>query len=294
VRPFFGEKEWHYLDSITRSDCLGSSHGTFHSHVTLSHHHVALSHHVTLSWELWKLWDLHPGVLLLLLFLSSLLLELLIGFEGVGVGSSHADEVSVEERDDGGKEKTPNDVGLLGLSVVTLVWGSGEDISLLVHPENVAHVPDGQKAGGDDNKLASNEKSGSRVVGVIREECNEESDSNEEWHKENNSNKDVPPVVGLVKEAVENFAEDGQEQDVGEHTDCDNTALHWEATEALEVDGLLGGAVADAAAAQASLLLLGKFLEGLSFFWFFLGVTHKWGFIHGSAFFHHHHGFVFH
>ena len=294
MRPFFGEKEKHYLiSSITRSDCLGSSHGAFHSHIALSSHHVTLGHHVTLSWELWNLWDLQPGVLLLLLFLSSLLLELLWGFEGVGVGSSHADEVGVEERDAGGKEKTPNNVGLLGLSVVALVWGSSEDIGVLVEPEDVAHIPDSQKAGGDDNKLASNEKSGSRVVGVIREESDEESNSNEEWHEENNSNKHVPPVVGFVKEAVENFGEDSDEQEVGEHTDGNNTALHWEASEALEVNGLLGRAVADAAAAQASLLLLGKFLEGLGLFWLLgLGVTHKWGFIHGA--FHHHSGFVFH
>ena len=172
--------------------------------------------------------------------------------------------------------------------VVTLVWGSGEDLRVLVAPEDVAGVPDGKEAAGNDHELASNEKSASRVVSIVREESNEESNSNKVWDEENNSNKGVPPVIRLVKEAVEHLGEDGNEKDAGEDTDSNNTALNWEASEALEGNGLLGGAVADAAAAKAALLLLGKFFEGLSSFWLFGGL-HKWSLLHVFG---HHHGFI--
>lgn len=274
---------------------MGSSHSvhswSFHSHTHVGLHLVLLG-----SWH-FNLWDLPWGVLLILDGLESLLLELLSTLEGVGIASGDTDEIGVEERDASGKEKTPNDEGLLGLLVISLVWGSGQNLWVFVAPEDVANVPDGQKAGGNNHELAGHEESGSGVVGVIREECNEESNSNEVWHKENDSNKHIPPVVGLVKKAVEHLQQDGEEQDDGEDSDCHNSALDWEATEALEVLGLLHGAVADAAAAQASLLFLGEFIEGLSFFWLLLllGGFHKWGVLHsGGSLFHHHSGFVFH
>jgi len=137
--------------------------------------------------------------------------------------------------------------------------------------------------------LAGDEKSASGVVGIVREEGNEESNSNEVWDKENNSNQGVPPVIGLVQEAVEDLGKDGEEKYAGEDTNGNNSALDWEASKALEVNGLLGGAVANAAAAKATLLFLSEFFEGLSFFGFFGGGLHKWGILHSFG---HHHGFI--
>tara|TARA_B110000503_G_C6869650_1_gene298106 strand:- start:257 stop:550 length:294 start_codon:yes stop_codon:yes gene_type:complete len=97
--------------------------------------------------------------------------------------------------------------------------------------------------------LAGDEKSASGVVGIVREESNEESNSNEVWYKEKDSNQCVPPVIRLVQEAVEDLGKDGEEKYAGEDSNSNNTALDWEASEALEGFGLLGGAVADAAAA---------------------------------------------
>ena len=276
-----------------------SSHGGVHGWGV--HHCWGVHSGVHTSTDLWELGGvLHlvgPGVLLLLNLLKSLLLKLLGGLLGVGIGSGNANEISVEEGNAGGEEKTPNDESLLGLLVVSLIWGTGEDLGVLVAPKDVANVPDGKEATGDNNKLAGYEESGSGVIGVIREECNEESDSNEVWHKEKDSNQDVPPVVGLVKEAVEHLSEDGSEKHDSEDTNGNNTALNWEASETLEVNGLLGGAVADAAAAKASFLFLGKIFEGFGLFWLFLSGTsvHKWGLFHSGTLFHHHiHGFVFH
>jgi len=213
---------------------------------------------------------------------------LLWRLKGVGIGSGNANEVCIKERDAGGQEETPDDEGLLGLLVVTLIWGSGKHFWVFVAPEDVAHIPNSQEAAGDDYELAGHEESGSRVVGVIREESNEESNTDEVWHKEHNSNEDVPPVIGIVKEAVEDLAEDSNEEQDGEDTNTDNTALYWEATEALEINGLLHRAVADAAAAKASLLLHSDFFEGLSPFFGSLGSGHKWSFLHCGHIIHHH------
>jgi len=167
---------------------------------------------------------------------------------------------------------------------------------MLVAPQDVAGIPNGQERAGDNDELASDEESASGVVSIVGEEGDEEGHSNEVWHKENDSNKHIPPVVTLVQKAVEYFGEDCDEECDGEDSDADHTALNWEASEALQVHGLLNGAVANAAAAKATLLLLGQILEGLlDLLGFFFSGFHEWGVFHHS-FAHHVHvfGSVFH
>ena len=66
----------------------------------------------------------------------------------------------------------------------------------------------------------------------------------------------------IVQKAVENFSEYGSEESNGGDTDGNNTAFNWEASTASEILGLFNGAMADAAAAEASLFLFGKLVKG--------------------------------
>ena len=167
-----------------------------------------------------------------------------------------AEEVSIDGIDGGGKEHTPNDELLLGLLDVAEVSGSGVDGVILVEEQEVDNVPDGQQGDGDENELASCEEGGSSGVGLLGEEDNEEGAGNDEWDQQNLTNKNVPPVVILVQEAVEDLNEQEEEKAEGDHTDGINTKLDGEATAASEILGLLGLALADAAAAHFVILLL--------------------------------------
>ena len=44
-------------------------------------------------------------------------------------------------------------------------------------------------------------------------------------HEEKDSNENIPPVIGFIQKAVENFGKDGEEKDNGENTNSDNE--HW-------------------------------------------------------------------
>ena len=133
------------------------SHGFLH-HGGFIHHHLVVF--LSDSWDFWDLWELDSEwtKLIFLDLLKSLLFELLLGFERVGVGSADAKEVSPEEWDGGSEEEGPNDEWFLGLLVVALVWGSDGNIFVLVAPEKVAGVPDTKGAWWVDHELAWNEK----------------------------------------------------------------------------------------------------------------------------------------
>lgn len=122
-----------------------SSHGGVHSWFHGGGHIGSWGiHHGFTSWKFGSILHLvGPGVLILLNLLESLLFKLLWGLLGVGVGSGDANEISVEEGNAGGNEETPNDESLLGLLVVTLIWGAGKDLGMLVAPKDIAHIPDG-------------------------------------------------------------------------------------------------------------------------------------------------------
>jgi hypothetical protein len=145
---------------------------------------------------------------------------------------------------------------LLGLLDVAEISGSGVDGVILVEEVEVAHVPDGQQGNRDEYELAASEDRGSGGVGLLGEEYDKEGAGNDEWDQQNLTNKDVPPVIILVQEAVEDLNEEEYEEEEGNNTDAVNTAFDWEATTASEILGLLGLALADAAAAHFVILLL--------------------------------------
>ena len=153
-------KKGHLSSSITLGDCTRCSHHTFGFWSWCVHAHAHVHHIVTLSWD-WNFWNFPWGVGGFLFGFALLLSKLFLALEGVGIGSGNADEIGVKEGDAGGNEQTPNDECLLGLLVVSLVWGSGEHIWVFVAPENVANVPNGEKCGGDNDKLASDKESAS-------------------------------------------------------------------------------------------------------------------------------------
>ena len=167
-----------------------------------------------------------------------------------------AEEVGIDGIDGGSEEHTPDDVLLLGLLDVAEISGSGVDGVILVEEVEVADVPDGQQSHRDEDELAACEEGGSGGVGLLGEEDNEEGAGNDEWDQQNLTNKNVPPVIILVQEAVEDLDEEEEKEAEGNNTDCINTALDWEATAASEILGLLGLALADAAAAHFVILLL--------------------------------------
>ena len=141
--------------SITRRDCHGSS---LHWFVAHAHAHVAHAHVVLLA----DAWDSNSSeestLLLLSLFLlsgESISLQVLWGLKSLGVGPGDANEVCVEEANAGGNVETPDDEGLLGLLVVTLVWGTGEDLWVFVAPEDVAGIPNSQESNRNDDQLAA-------------------------------------------------------------------------------------------------------------------------------------------
>jgi len=194
---------------------------------------------------------------------ESFFLFLLIGLQSLGVVSADAKEVGPEEGNGDGEEKGPDDEGFLGLLVVTLIWGSNGNIFIFVAPEEVAGVPDTECARWVDHELAWNEKLWSRWIGVFSIVWNEEADSNEEWDKQDNSDKYVPPGELIVQKAVEDLRENGSEKSNSDDTDSDDTTLNWEASTASEIFCFFNGAVADAAAAEATLLFNRDFFESL-------------------------------
>lgn len=134
--------------------------------------------------------------------------------------------------------------------------------------------------------MTGNKEFSSGGTGVLGEENNEESASNKEWDQKNGGNENVPPIIGFIKDAVEDLAEESNEEHKGDDTNGNNTALHWEATAAREVFGFLGRAVADAAAAEAfvNFILIELLLFWVFFFFRFVRhlffifalITHKW------------------
>jgi len=271
IRPHTRYQSWYgcYLSGGADSRC---SHGFFHWRI---HHHVTTFHsfhslHLSDSWNL-DFWNLESewAVLVLLELFESLLLELLFWFQGVGVGSANAEEVSPEERDSGGEEQGPDDEGFFGLLVVALVWGSNWNIVVFVAPEEVAGIPNTKEAWGVNHELAGNEKLGSGWVSIFGIVRNVEADSNEEWHKENDGNKYVPPGKLFVKEAPEDLNEKSSEQCNGKDTNSNDTALNWEATAAGKIFGLFDWAVANAAATEAALLLDSDLFKSKLLWWLF-------------------------
>jgi len=142
-----------------------------------------------------------------------------------------------------------------------LIWGSNRDILEFVTPKEIACIPDTEKARGDNNELAWNPEFWSAGISILSVVGNEEANSNEEWYKQYNGNKYVPPSELIVQKEIEYFNEDSEEQGNGKDSNSDNTALNWETSTACEVLGLFNRAVADAAAAKASLLFLGEFFN---------------------------------
>lgn len=112
--------------------------------------------------------------------------------------------------------------------------------------------------------MTGNKEFSSGGTGVLGEENNEECASNKEWNQEDGGNKDVPPIVGFVKNAVEDLSEKSYEKHNGDNTNSNNTTFHRETTAAREVFGFLGRTMADAAAAEA---LIDFISIKLLFFW---------------------------
>jgi hypothetical protein len=145
---------------------------------------------------------------------------------------------------------------LLGLLEVTGVWGSSVYIWVFVEVVEVAGIPNSKEGDGDDDKHASHLDRGSGSVSLRGVEHNEEAASNDHWDQKDKSNKDVPPVIVLVKEAIEDLNEEDKEKDEGDNTNGNDTTLNWETTAAREVSSLLGLALAYAAAAEFVILEL--------------------------------------
>ena len=119
-----------------------------------------------------------------------------------------AEEIGVDGIDGGGKEHTPDDELLLGLLDVTEIGSSGVDGVILVEEVEVNDVPDGQQGNRDEYELASCEEGGPGSVGLLGEEDDEESAGKHEWDQQDLTDKNVPPVIVLVQEAVEYLHEE--------------------------------------------------------------------------------------
>ena len=160
--------------------------------------------------------------------------------QGALVSDSNAHEVHVEGDKNGGNEDGEEDVLLLGLLVVTSLWGSVGDGVGLEESKEVNGVPDGNKDVGDDGEDLRDVESRSGVIGIVREEEDEESAGNDQRHAEDQGDQNVPPVDVLNKEHVEDLNEEEQSHGEGEGSNSDKTALDWEASAAGKILGLLG------------------------------------------------------
>ena len=196
-------------------------------------------------------------------------ISLVLALHVVGVPVGNADEIGIGGAEGGGLGKNNEEVellGLLGVDVVAWVTHSGVDGVGLVDPHVVRNDPDAGEGGGDDSKLACNEKLSSGGLGVLGEEHNEEAGSDDQWDVKGEEHNWEVPVNVLVEdqEVVHGDQVDGEED--GENTDGDHTAFNWEASAAGGADSVLVGADAKAAAAWGSnVLLWNRFLSTLSF-----------------------------
>lgn len=67
---------------------------------------------------------------------------------------------------------------------------------------------------------------------VKGEESDEENSTNDQWDEEKDCDWDIPPMDIFVQKAIEYFNEEGQAYKDVENTDCNKTALNWEASAA--------------------------------------------------------------
>jgi len=109
---------------------------------------------------------------------------------------------------------------------------SGVDDVIFVKPLEVAEVPDCKESEGNDTKDHSSNQFGSSGLLIKGEESDEENSTDDQWYQEKNSYWDVPPVDVFVQKAIENFNEEGQGYKDVENTNCNKTALNWEAATA--------------------------------------------------------------
>jgi len=86
----------------------------------------------------------------------------------------------------------------------------------------------------------------------------------------------------IVQKAIEDLSENDSEKSNSDDTDSNDTTLNWEASTASEIFSFFNGAVADAAAAEATLFLFAELVKGKLFGRFWL-LFHE-----GHAFFIHH------
>ncbi len=199
----------------------------------------------------------HALLLVGVVVLGGLLLLLGLGRSESGVVLSHdADEVGIEEVDDGGHEDAPHNVLLLGLSDVTSVSGSGIDVLALVPVDVVNHVPGGDQSGSVDDELAGHEQARARVFVVTGEPSDEEGHGDEHQGPEGQRHAHVPPVLIVLKESVHELREEQGGEEDSDNSDDDDSTLDREDPAAGQVSGLALRALADTAAAHVMLVVI--------------------------------------
>ena len=105
---------------------------------------------------------------------------------------------------------------------------SGGDHVFLVEEHEVDGGPDGDKGDADDGEEAASVEQGSAGLGILGEEDDSESRSNNEACSEEYTNEHVPPVDIVVKELIEDLQENEEGNSNDEGADEEHTASNWE------------------------------------------------------------------
>ena len=122
------------------------------------------------------------------------------------IGWGNTDEVSMEaDKDDRFSDQCENE-DLLALSsiVVLFNWShSRVEIVFLVESKEVDDIPNAKAKDWNQGKNLRGVKKSSSSLGVLCDPCDAEAWCKEQWDKEDEANKGIPPMEVFVHEAPE-------------------------------------------------------------------------------------------